>query len=195
MPRVLIGLILLLQGCVPAQFSGYMPLGSGRLEGDHCTTIKDILSFAVDGKVELRVWIPKDRAPADLRVLIFVPMDSTVRLLSTDVVLESSEWLQPRRLHVEALAQAGQSSDLPPTAELAGKRHVNYTAWGSIDSITEGSRFWMKFGKEPPHIAPTSRARSFSVRFPELSINDEKHQVTPLLFEAYTRVGIAGFCN
>lgn len=185
---------LLLHGCIPAQFSGYMPVGPGRLERDHCTTIEDILTFSVDGGVELTAWVPKSSMPADLRVWLTVPAGSVVRLRSPVFALESAAWREPQLLRTVAIASR-KSGDAPPSAEMRGERQVNYTAWGSIDSVAEGSQFWIKFARAASSHAGTAKAGSFTLRFPELDINGEIRQVKPLLFEAYTKVGLAGFCN
>ena len=186
---------VLLQGCIPAQFSGYMPVGPGRLESDHCTTIEDILTFTVPGGVEMTAWVPKNTTPADLRLWMTVPAGAVVRLRSTLLVLESPDWSEPQTLRTVGIRLPGKSEDLPPSAELRGERQISYTAWGSVSSVAEGSRFWMRLDRAAAPSAGTVRAGSFTLRFPELEINGEIHPVKPLLFKAYRKVGVAGFCN
>lgn len=188
--------LLLLQGCVPATFVGYMPAGSGQAEkGDHCSTIRDALTFKVGDKVDVTVRVPKDGMPSDLEVSFFVPVGNGLKLLSTELVLESPDWSQPQRLLIEALGRARHTSDLAPTDEMRGERHVNYTAWGSVYSVVDGSRFWLNVRKERKPDAAASKVRTFTVRFPEISIDGRKQWIKPLPFVAYEKVGLAGLCN
>ena len=188
--------VLPLQGCVPAIFVGYMPAGAGQAEkGDHCSTIRDALTFKVDDKVDVTVRVPKDGMPADLEVSVFVPVGSALKLSSTELVLESPEWSQPQRLLIEALRRTRHSSDLPPMSEIRGEQHVNYTAWGSVYSVVEGSRFWLKVRNERTADAAASKVRTFRVLFPEISIDGQKRTIEPLAFVAYEKVGFAGLCN
>ena len=172
-----------------------MPVGPGRLERDHCTTIDDSLTLKVGGNVELTAWVPKNKTPGDLRLSMFVPAGSDVRLRSTDFVLDSPDLPGPQALRAVAIAPLGKSADLPATTEMRGERHVNYTAWGSISSVVEGSHFRIKLDKAQLAAGTGTAARSFSVRFPELTIDGQTRQIPPLLFEAYSKVGLAGFCN
>jgi hypothetical protein len=177
-----------------------MCLWSGRPRD---STINDILIVNLDSGVAARVWIPHRGpwdsgsarpTPADLSVELFVPLGRTVCLLSTNFLLESSEWSQPRSLGVDAIKWGLHR--LPPTTELRGKREVSYNSmFGTVSSVIEGSSFWMNFSKQPVHVDSTWEVRSFRVHFPDLSINGERHQVEPILFEEYAKVGIAGFCN
>jgi hypothetical protein len=184
--------MLLLQGCVPAQLSGYMPVSPGRLVSNRCNTVDDTITFDVGRSLNVTVNVAH-KSPAYLHASLFVATGNTVSLLSEDFILASPDWPQPLTLRIEGIAPPSRPSRAP-TSELRGERTTHYTAWGSVERIEEGSRFLVRFRRDPASMAPLS-VKAFTLRLPEVSINGEKHQVPPVRFEQYSKFGFSGFCN
>lgn len=189
-PTVLLLLtVLLLASCVPSVFSGYMPTGPGDLEAGYCVSgINDLLRISADDGVIITLRaseLPKDNT-INLDITLWVPAGVIVQFVTSDFVLTSQEWLQPRNLTLYEITTSGPKYYLP-FSELHG---ASITERRLPDGTSRYySAFNLKFKKGPIGETSLPKAHIFELQFPELRINTKRYLMRPVKFTAYTKWG------
>jgi hypothetical protein len=176
-------LCLQIVACMPAQFSGYTPSGTGALEGGYCRAgAKDIRRIKMPSGVELTIWGgDKGRdGTVELQITLFVPADTTVQLLSPNFLAESMDWRMPRTLTVEQIT--GPGSPYSPTSVLQGATRTERSG-------PQHARFALWFQKGVLAATSLPVAKSFRLKFPELLINASRYQVEDVVFTSYKTLG------
>jgi hypothetical protein len=171
---------MLLQGCiVPVRFSGYIPSGPGNAEGGYCVSgIKDTLRVKADAGVEItvRAGVNKQNETIMLDVDLVVPEGTTMQLLSPDLLLESPEWTEARVLRVYEITAPGPR-DFSAMSELPG----------AAESMGYFS-FWFK--KSQSGVTSVPKVTTFKLQLPPLRINGKTVRIAPIIFEAYSKLGV-----
>jgi hypothetical protein len=181
--------VLLLQSCVPAKFSGYMPTGPGELEAGYCVAgINDrLLVIANDGVIiTLRAGESLKDGTINLDITLWVPAGVIVQFGAPDFVISSQEWLQPKNLTLYEITSL-RTKYLPPTAALQGGQITKrLMADGSSQYY---SAFIPKFKQGTLGATDLPKVNMFELQFPELRINTKKYLMRPVKFTAYTKWG------
>lgn len=180
-------LLFMLTGCVPTILSGYVPSGPGTLERRYCAGpgIKDALRIVTDSgvQIDLRAGQNRRNSTITLDVRLTVPETVTVQLFSSELVLESSEWLKPRSLPIDRILGTGTKPGpnyYAPTEKLLG----------GVSSPGLFSLWFLKGDKGTTFETGVSKVSSFTLKFPPLTINGRTQQIDPISFEAYEKFSV-----
>ena len=173
----------LLAGCVPWQFSGYRPNGSGALESGYCVAgIRDRMRFNALRGVDILVYAAKDNQNQTilLEVSLVVPDGVTARFLSSDLVLRSPEWPQSRALSIYRIT-GGMARVHEPSAVLPGSANAStgtFTLWfmrGEVGTLWQTG---------------LPLVRSFTVSLPPMTIDGRQFDLEEVAFRSYREWGM-----
>ena len=185
MPRIalLTFFVTLAAACVPWRFSGYLPHGVGVLESGYCVAgIRDRLRIHAPLGVDvlLRASTDDQTQTILLDLSLVFPEGVSVKLLSSELVLSSAEWPEPRTLAVRMIT-GGAARVHEPLAVLHG----------SSDESESGFTLWFVPGEKGSLWRTGIRvARDFTAKIPALDINGTSFEVPPVHFETYRRWGV-----
>ena len=168
-------LVAVLTGCMPVQLKRYMPEGPGVLTGQ----LDDTLLITLSSGVQLSMWGSAERSDGtiDLVVDVSVPKATTVRFARANFVIESPVLSAPQKLPISHITTFGPKR-LKPLEILNGPdaaekdSHQVYTVW---------------FAERPLGKTPIQILEEFTLRWPELIINDKITSIKPIRFKLYRK--------
>jgi hypothetical protein len=177
------GASLALSSCMPAQFSGYYPVGKGTIESSRCIAgIRDTLRVSGPSGTEIMLHARKTHSSGagELQVYVTIPDHVSMQLLSRDFILESPAWAEPMILPVVVITAPGPR-EYDPLAVLSGS---------TDDSRNIYSLWFRPVGEDLPVQAGIPAGSEFSLRLPAIAINGERFAVERILFKPYREWGL-----
>ena len=175
---------LAISGCIPAEFSGYLPNGPGTLVRRYCAGpgVKDVLRVqAYSGvRIETHAGWNRHNDTIELEVSMTVPTKVTVQLLEPQLLLQSREWTEPHVLLVDRIMGSGSrpgSNRYSPLEKLSG----------ASDSPGVFGLWFLKGDKGTLFQTNIPKVNSFTLQFPPLRINNKIFRMDPIHFEVYKK--------
>jgi hypothetical protein len=193
--RAVLGICaLLLGGCVTTPLDIYMPQGGGELVDAPCASgPARTLSIQLPDAVELRITA----APAEvyptayvqivLDVRIGVPVDTTVRLLTPDVVITSREFAGARSVPIVQIEDldAQDGPRLAPLDPVPGTEHGAKYLGYQLSFVTYG----------PRAVTGIAAVSDFELQLPALDINGRTVAIASVAFVRQTLHGWRLACD
>jgi len=166
-------LVAFVIGCMPVQLKRYMPEGPGALTGQ----LDDTLRITLASGVQLSMWGHAEDSDGTISLVVdvHVPKATTVRIAQANFVVESPVFSAPKRLPVIYITTPGPKW-LEPLEVLDGpdqsekEPHRIYTIW---------------FAERPFGKTSIPILEEFTLRWPELIINDRAISIEPIQFKLY----------
>ncbi len=165
----IVALVAALAGCMPVQLKRYMPEGPGILTGQ----IKDKLLVTLASGVQLSMWGDAENSDGTINLIVdvHVPKATTVRFAQPNFIIESPTFSAPRKLPINHFGRLKPlEADGPGTAEKDS--HWVYIVW---------------FAERPLGKTPIPIVDEFTLRWPDLIINDKVTHIDPIRFKLYRR--------
>jgi hypothetical protein len=188
-PRLLAAFLvpLLIAGCIPLRFSGYLPSGPGTRESGYCIAgIKDVVRIDLHSGVEviLRASTNERKKTILLHAYMAIPEENTVRLTATQMVLDSEYWPSSRMAEITNI-WSPVSGTVQPLTLLTG-------------SPPDLSSYYPLGFNETPEANPRetgiAAVEAFYLRFPDLLINGERFSIPPIEFRRYRNKWGVPYC-
>ncbi len=175
--------ITFLQSCVPSKFSGYLPSGPGVLESGYCVSgIKDTLHVNAYDGVEIFINAGDESYDKTLTLSIYlhIPEGVVAQFLSSEVMLSSPEWTQPRTLPIYRITAPGPREYLP----------MDMLPGSSKESMGHFLLWYIKGNKGTLFQTGINKVEKFTLLMPPLSINGIEYRLDTISFESFNRWGV-----
>lgn len=162
-----------------------------------CAQLDDRLTIELPGgaKIYAYAYLIDVRQSANKTITMCLDLqlepESTFRLVSTKIILESNSWSTPRTENIKELTEPG------PKYYSAKDTITNRIEIDQRESVAQTKRYlslWLEIEKGASCETNIPVVTEFTLRMPDVLVNNQKIQIPPVIFTMKKKWVAEGLC-